>query len=199
MLADQARRLNRMVSALLDLSRLESGQLRIDRAHVELGTLVHQIAEEARTTIENHTIECKLPDEPLLVMADALRLEQVLQQLIGNAVKFSPSGGLIQIEVQRRQIDACISIIDQGIGIPLVALPHLFDRYYRAPNIDPQRLSGMGLGLYVVKEIVELHGGTIEVASQEGQGSVFTVCLPLTENTGHKSVRHIVPISMEDI
>jgi signal transduction histidine kinase len=103
----------------------------------------------------------------------------VIQNLIQNAIKYSPSGGRVTVQVERQAANACIRVSDQGIGIPAAALPQLFRRFYRAPNADSQHISGMGIGLYVVKEIVELHGGTVEVASQESQGSTFTISLPL--------------------
>ena len=81
--------------------------------------------------------------------------------------------------VEQRDTLACVAVTDQGIGIPEPAQAQLFSRFYRAPNVDPQQISGMGLGLYVVKEIVALHGGTVDVTSAEGQGSTFTICLPL--------------------
>jgi len=83
------------------------------------------------------------------------------------------------VEVARRGDRACVAVTDQGIGIPPAALPRLFSRFYRASNVNPQQFTGMGVGLYVVKEIVNLHGGEVEVTSQEGEGSTFTICLPL--------------------
>jgi len=83
------------------------------------------------------------------------------------------------VRVERRSDLGCVSVADHGIGIPSEALPRLFQRFYRAPNVNPQQISGTGVGLYVVKEIVSLHGGTIEVSSYEGEGSTFTVYLPL--------------------
>ncbi len=115
----------------------------------------------------------------LWVEGDELRLEQVLHNLIGNAVKYSPAGGGVTVRVGQRESCACAVVQDQGIGIPANSVPQLFTRFYRADNVDPQNISGMGIGLFVVKEIITLHGGTVEVASQESQGSIFTICLPL--------------------
>ena len=107
-----------------------------------------------------------------------LRLEQVLQNIIQNAVKYSPRGGAIVVETFAREQSVCVSVSDQGIGIPQDALHRLFRRFYRADNVDDKQISGMGIGLYVVKEIVALHGGSVAVESTEGAGSKFTVCLP---------------------
>jgi signal transduction histidine kinase len=130
-------------------------------------------------TFERHTIVYSDTGSPLTVEGDELRLEQVLHNLISNAVKYSPAGGSIMVRVEQRGSRACVAVRDQGIGIPAASLPRLFTRFYRAENVDPLNISGMGIGLFVVREIVSLHGGTIEVDSQEQQGSTFTVCLPL--------------------
>jgi signal transduction histidine kinase len=113
------------------------------------------------------------------VNGDAMRLEQVLENLVQNAIKYSPSGGRIQVRIEPQSDTAKLCVSDEGIGIPQTAIPQVFDRFYRAPNVDPQRITGMGIGLYVVKEIVTLHGGTVGVESGEGKGTTFTVTLPL--------------------
>ena len=110
-----------------------------------------------------------------------LRLEQVLQTLLQNAVKDSPGGGPIDMRVERRNEAAAIASADYGIGIPAAAQAELCQRFYRADNVDGRQIGGLGIGLSLVKEIVAHHGGRIEVASQEGQGSTFTVYLPLAQ------------------
>ena len=122
-----------------------------------------------------------MPDEPLIVEADALRLEQVIQNLLQNAIKYSPDGGLITLHALAQRPYVHVRITDQGMGIPQAAQARLFERFYRASNIDPQQISGLGIGLYVVQEIVTLHGGVITVESAEHQGSTFTVTLPLLD------------------
>jgi signal transduction histidine kinase len=178
-IVDQAARLNRMVTALLDISRIESGQLSITRAPLDLCVLARQVIEQARSQADDHPLELACLHEPLIVEGDDLRLEQVLQNLVQNAVKYSPDGTPITVRIARQGAQACIAVTDRGIGIPTQAIPRLFQRFYRAPNVDELRISGMGIGLYVVREIVMLHGGTVEVESEEGAGSTFTVCLPL--------------------
>ncbi|HJZ48749.1 MAG TPA: PAS domain S-box protein [Roseiflexaceae bacterium] len=176
---EQAHRLNKLVSALLDLSRIETGQLSIERGLVDLGALARRLVQETQPTTDRHTIVFSGASRPVMLLGDELRLEQVVQNLIQNAIKYSPNGGPIRVLVERIGDKGCIRVSDAGIGIPAAALPQLFRRFYRAPNADTQHISGMGIGLYVVKEIVELHGGTVDANSVEGQGSTFTICLPL--------------------
>ena len=99
--------------------------------------------------------------------------------MIQNAVKYSPDGGAIIVQVECDDTRASVAVTDSGIGIPPDALSQLFQRFYRAPNVDPQHISGLGVGLYVVKELVDLHGGTIDVSSDVGVGSTFTLSFPL--------------------
>ncbi|GIV95496.1 MAG: sensor histidine kinase [Herpetosiphonaceae bacterium] len=178
-LYEQAHRLHRLIVSLLDLSRIQLGQLIIERQIVDLAGLAQRIAEETQAISSRHIFQVKITSAPLLVEGDELRLEQVLLNLLHNAIKYSPEGGTITLRVERKGHQVEIAISDQGIGIPSDALPHLFDRFFRAGNADRQQFAGMGLGLFVVKEIVTLHGGTISVSSKEGQGSTFTIQLPL--------------------
>jgi PAS domain S-box-containing protein len=177
-IGEQAARLNRLIDVMLDISRLQTGQLTIMRAPLDISALVRRVADDIRPTLVQHTLSCDLPDTPLMVEGDELRLEQVLQNLLSNAVKYSPDGGSISVRAERQAERVCIAIADQGIGIPQANLPNLFKRFYRADNVDPQQISGMGIGLYVVRAIVELHGGQVGVVSAEAGGSTFTVCLP---------------------
>lgn len=176
---EQARRLNKLIAALLDISRIQMGQLSIERAPVDLGRLAQRVVEDMRPTRPRHTITVEVPNEPLFVEGDALRLEQVLQNLIDNATKYSPHGGPVDVCVEQKDGFAYLLVSDKGIGIPEAAQPQLFQRFYRASNADHRNISGMGVGLYVVKEIISLHDGTVGVTSTEGVGSTFAVCLPL--------------------
>jgi signal transduction histidine kinase len=178
---EQTKRLDRLIGSLLDISRIETGQLGLERAPLELGELTERVVAAFQPTLEQHRLTFQGHAGPLIIDGDALRLEQVLHNVLGNAIKYSPRGGTITVQVGRHDGRATIAITDQGIGIPSDALPQLFQRFYRAPNVDAQYISGMGIGLYVVKEIVTLHAGTIEVSSQEGAGSTFTVALPLSQ------------------
>jgi PAS domain S-box-containing protein len=176
---EQARRLNRLSNALLDVSRIEHGRLLIERQPVALEMLVRRIVEEKQPLWDRHVFQMFCTDGGLVVMCDELRLEQVFHNLLDNAVKYSPQGGLIEVRLERRADQATIQVRDEGIGIPTEAFPNLFNRFFRAGNMDHAYIGGLGIGLYLVKEIVAQHGGAIEVESTEGQGSTFTVYLPL--------------------
>jgi PAS domain S-box-containing protein len=175
----QARRLNRLTLALLDVTRIQQGRLSLDRAPFDLGALLRQIAQEIGPTLSNHQLHYAAPAEPLPMLGDALRLEQVVLNLIENAVKYSPEGGPITLTLERVGEAARVGVTDAGIGMPAEALPHVFTRFYRAENAASAHIRGMGIGLFVVHEIIALHGGRVEVTSTEGRGSSFTVWLPL--------------------
>lgn len=174
----QARRLDTLVMAMLDIARIEQGQLRLDRAPLDVVELLRRVVAESQPTFERHALALEAPGEPALVHADALRLEQVFQNLISNAVKYSSDGSPVTVRVEADGAEVCVSVRDEGIGVPASALPKLFTRFYRAENVDERKISGMGIGLYVVREIVALHGGTVAVESEEARGSTFTVRLP---------------------
>ena len=180
-ISNQASRLNRMITSLLDLSRIQTGQLSIERGAVDVRALIERVVSEVQPTFSEHTLSLSAPDAPIIVDGDELRLEQVFQNLIQNAVKYSPAGGAVYVRLERHEDKAVVAVTDEGIGIPAEALPRLFSRFYRAVNASSQNISGMGVGLYVVREIVSLHGGTVAVQSDEGQGSTFTVILPLKD------------------
>jgi signal transduction histidine kinase len=184
----QLTRLGALIATMLDVSRIDRGQLTIAREPLDLAALVRGVVEDMRLTAGARPIELAVPAVPAVladapgairVRGDALRLEQVLLNLLQNAIKYSPDGGPIQVEVARGADWAAVAVTDHGLGIQREALPHLFERFYRAPAVTSEHISGMGIGLYVVREIVSLHGGKITVASTEGAGSTFTVRLPL--------------------
>lgn len=178
MVAAQSRRLQRLIANLLDVTRLTAGRLTLQLGSIDLGELVSRLVDELRLITTQHQIELDLPETPLILSGDMLRLEQVVANLLQNAIKYSPYGGVVKVQVEQRGAEAVLKVTDQGIGIPAAALPNLFTRYYRAPNTATARISGLGIGLFVVKEIVEAHGGTVSVSSDEGYGSCFTVTLP---------------------
>jgi signal transduction histidine kinase len=178
-LVAQGRRLERLISGLLDLSRLEQGQLQLQRAPLDLAELAERVVAEVQPTAPGHSVSYQGPAAPLLVLGDAIRLEQMLLNLLQNAIRYSPEGGAVTLRLAGRDGLAVLSVSDQGIGIPADELPRLFQRFARASNADAQQIEGTGLGLYVVAEIARLHGGSVQVASKVGAGSTFTVTLPL--------------------
>lgn len=175
----QAQRLNRMITALLDVSRIQTGRFSIDPTPMDLTDLARRVVDESQLTIVDRTITLHTPDAPLAINGDEVRLEQMLQNLIGNAIKYSPNGGPIEVRLSRQDGQALLTVSDEGIGISEAAQRQLFRRFYRAENAEAYGISGMGIGLFVVKEIAELHGGEVSVRSAEGQGSAFSVRLPL--------------------
>jgi len=175
---NQAARLNRMILAMLDSTRLEQGRLSIERAPLDLAALAEQVADELRPSLERHELTVVAENNPYMLLGDALRLEQVLQNLIGNALKYSPDGGPVEVRLSRDGDHVVLAVSDRGIGIPATAIPQLFQRFFRVSEGVAGYISGMGIGLYVVKEIVALHGGEVAVESRLGAGSTFTVRLP---------------------
>jgi PAS domain S-box-containing protein len=179
----QAKRFHGLIDSLLDIGRIQVGGLQIERQPLELCSLVRALTDEIEPSLEQHTIQMGCDADALIIAGDAGRLEQVVQNLLQNAVKYSPAGGVITVRVYRQHDRAYLAVSDQGIGIPEAAKANLFQQFYRAINVDAQEIQGMGIGLYVVKEIVALHGGEIKVESREGEGSTFTVSLPLYTGT----------------
>jgi signal transduction histidine kinase len=181
MIAAQAKRLHTLLDSVLDLARLHNGQTPIARQVLDLAALARRVVADAHLTAPRHLVEFHGSDEPVVIVGDSVRLEQVLRNLLDNAVKYSPADGVITVCVEQRNAEAALTISDQGIGIPEEARAQLFERFYRASNLDPRRMQGAGIGLSIVSEIVALHGGMVEVDSAEGHGSTFTVRLPLPQ------------------
>ena len=183
MVAGQGQRLNRLIDTLLDVSRINLGHLSIERIPLDLGALTARVVDEVGITLDRHVLRVELPTEACIVPGDALRLEQVIVNLIQNAIKYSPKLGDILVMVQCTADTAILMVRDHGLGIPATALPHLFERFYRVQDDATEAIPGLGIGLSVVNEIVTLHGGDIVVESSEGVGSTFTVRLPLVNAT----------------
>lgn len=176
-ISDQAQRMHRLLATLLDFSRIENGQLDMDFGPLELGALLERVVDDSRRAHPQHAIHFQ--PAAAWIEGDSLRLEQVLHNLIGNAAKYSPVGSTIAICLAKNDRLASITICDQGIGIPAEAMPYLFERFFRAANSRKRRISGTGIGLYVVKQIIDRHNGGISVESVENSGSTFTISLPL--------------------
>ncbi|MCZ7572328.1 MAG: ATP-binding protein [Ardenticatenaceae bacterium] len=183
MIQAEAVRLQNLIDLLLDGSRLHTDQLQIEPAPMDLAALVRRYVEQVRPTLEHHILTQALPAEPVLVAGDQIRLEQVVQNLISNAIKYSPDGGPITVRLERQSRIVALMVSDRGIGVPAEKLSSLFQPFYRADNARARHIHGVGLGLAVVKEIVTRHGGTIAVESREGEGTTFTVFLPLLPET----------------
>lgn len=177
----QAKRLSTQIDSLLDGGRMAAGQFSVASIPLDLVALINSVVAMLEPALQHHTLRAILPRRPLIVIGDAPRLQQVLENLINNAVKYSPQGGAITVEMQRQRDHVTISVTDQGIGIPASAYEHLFQRFYRVDHGQDQDIRGQGIGLYVVKAIVDAHVGSVAVESEEGVGSTFTISLPLAE------------------
>jgi signal transduction histidine kinase len=173
---EEADRLAGMIENLLDASRLQAGGLNIKRSDISLPLLAGRVAERMQTQTRSHTIHVDFSDNFPIVFADENRLQQVLTNLVGNAIKYAPGGEiLIRGEVRPQQI--VISVNDQGPGIAPEDIPHVFDRFYRAPEMARQT-KGAGLGLYLSKAIIEAHDGRMWVDTVPGQGTRLCFSLP---------------------
>ena len=172
-------RLDRLIDDLLTASRIEAGRLSMEYRSQDLAALTRRVVEGAGVQYPDRQIELELADAPLLVHMDADRIEQVLSNLISNAVKFSPPGRPIRVRAERAGEMARVSVTDQGAGISLEHQQHLFEKFYRVEAGLARQTPGLGLGLHIAKGIIEAHGGHIWVRSRPGQGSTFGFDLPL--------------------
>jgi signal transduction histidine kinase len=172
----QTERLGALIAQLLDVSRLQAGRLSLRTERLDLVPLVRQVLDSLPES-EAHTFVLRAPDH-LVVRVDGLRLEQVLTNLLDNAVKYSPDGGRIEVEIRALTTpEVEIAVRDHGIGIPPERRAAIFERFYRA-HTDSYR-SGLGLGLSISRQIVELHGGTIAAEFPDDGGARFVTVLPM--------------------
>ncbi len=176
----QIERLDWLATNLLELSKLDSGLVTLDIRPDDLRGVVEAAVQQAEPVAARKgvALACVLPPEPVRLPHDPPRIGQVLANLVGNAVKFTPAGGSVTITLVATLTGARISVADTGPGIPAEDLPHLFERFWRGTGTK-ERGSGSGLGLSIVRSIVEMHGGRVEVRSTPGAGSTFTVDLPV--------------------
>lgn len=179
---EEADRLAALASDVLDVSRLQSGRLVLRLDDLDLTALVRQSVERLQITTQAHVLCLRTPPEAIWIRADRNRLEQVLLNLIGNAIKYSPQGGPIELTLTPATdaYSVQLSIQDHGIGIPREQQARLFARFARASNAAAHGISGTGLGLFLCRELLERHGGRIWLESDEGQGSTVTFVLPST-------------------
>ena len=177
----QVRHMGLLTADLMDISRISCGHLRLQRERIDLRVVVGNAIEtfESELKQRRQRLTATWPDSPVRLGADASRLEQVFVNLIGNASKYSDAGGDLAVWMHSLGGHAVIRIRDSGIGIAPAALPHIFDLFGQADAAAPRSRSGLGIGLALVRTLVELHGGSVTAASAGlGQGSEFTVRLP---------------------
>lgn len=180
----QSEKLTHLVEQLLDVSRIQAGRLVLEPGPTDLGRLVREVVTAQQSVTTRHQLAVQAPAS-LPATVDALRLEQVLTNLIENALRYSPQGGMIDVQLTALAQDGAsgvprsvqLLVRDHGIGVPAEHRPHIFDRFYQAH--PDSWLGGMGLGLYITRQIVDLHGGTVTAEFPADGGSRFVVLLPL--------------------
>jgi signal transduction histidine kinase len=173
-----AHRLNRMITEMLDLDKMESGRMEIHRESVDLNAMVSEAADRIRPNAPLHPVSLRLDPMVGELSGDRDKLTQVMANLLNNAVKYSPNGGEIVVSTRVEGNAAHVVVRDHGMGIPKNALETIFERYGRVESLATRHIQGTGLGLPIVRQIVQLHGGAVWVESTVGEGSVFHVTLP---------------------
>jgi signal transduction histidine kinase len=173
-----ANRIDRLVGDLLDVSQLQLGRMEIRREKLDLSELVDVVARRVALTTKKHEVRV-VESEPIVVQADRIRLERVLDKLLDNAIRYSPRGGQVDVSVGVREERAIVCVADHGVGIAQEKQVRIFERFYRAHTDTPHDYGGMGVGLYISREIIEQHGGTMWFRSAEGRGSRFCFSLPV--------------------
>lgn len=179
----QSEQLERLVNDLLDLSRVQWGELNLQYSSFYLADVLTERAQLAQISTEEHTITLDIATQDTRIMADKLRVSQVIGNILDNAIRFSPQGRQVKIELKAEDNVYVVSITDQGIGVSPAHIDRIFERFYRVRSIASRQHSGIGLGLFVARAIVEAHGGRIWVTSNEGLGSTFSFTLPQAPET----------------
>ncbi|WP_411278864.1 response regulator [Gemmatimonas sp.] len=177
----QAKQLTRLVDDLLDVSRITQGKIRLRTEQLDLRHVVQDAVESSRTLIDEmgHELTVEMPDTPLLVRGDPARLTQVVANLLNNAAKYQLENGTIAVQIAHDGTDSVIVVRDRGIGISREAMPRIFDLFAQGERVPDRAAGGLGIGLSLVKQMVELHGGTVRAESSGvGQGSAFVVHIP---------------------
>ncbi|CAD5201951.1 sensor histidine kinase [Pseudomonas sp. FEN] len=185
LLEGQVRHMSRLVEDLLDVSRASTGKFRLDRRLVDMAQILHEAIEICSPVMLAHHLQfsAELPECGLLMDGDAVRLAQILGNLLGNAAKYTPAGGTVRLSVSTAADALEIRICDSGIGISAKALPFIFEPFVQDVHAIGFNGAGLGIGLTVVRELVEAHGGTVTGKSEgDGKGSEFVVTLPLVKD-----------------
>ena len=195
----QVKNLSRLVDDLLDVSRITLGKVQLRVEPLELGPVITRAVASVRQLMDErqHELSVALPQEPVCLDADPTRLEQVVVNLLNNAAKYTEPGGRIGIEVERQSHEVVITVRDTGIGIPPAMLTRVFDMFIQVDRSSARSMDGLGIGLALVRSIAEMHGGSVSATSTPGEGSNFSVHLPLAEVTPERLPRADVEIRGE--
>jgi two-component system phosphate regulon sensor histidine kinase PhoR len=187
-------RLNLLVNDLLSLARLESKEANLQLAEIRLPDFLEAVTRDwaKRLAVKNLRLELEVPDNFPTLRADERRLEEVVHNLLDNAVKYSPPNGRILIQASAPNQEIVLSVRDEGVGIAAGELPRIFERFYRADRARSRELGGTGLGLSIVKHIAQLHGGRVEAESVLGQGATIRVILPNPPQTNPGSAARVL-------
>ncbi len=197
----QARALTRLVDDLLDISRITQNRLELRREPASLSAIVEAAVESSRPLIDagGHTLDIQLPDEAIVLLADVTRVAQVISNLLNNAARYSDKRGRIVVDVRREELEAVVTIVDEGIGIPAAMLGRVFEMFVQVDRAHERGRGGLGVGLALSKQLVEMHGGRILAHSGgPGLGSTFEIRLPITvdiESSVRVTVKDDAPVS----
>lgn len=175
----QVDQLDRSIGDLLEIARIETGRLDLRLEEVDARSLAEEAVELFRPTAPQVAFELSTPRAPVPLRCDPIRVQQVLNNLISNAIKYSRDGGAVAVSVERDRSHVSFSVQDRGFGIAEAELPRLFEPFRRGESAAQSSVPGEGLGLFVSRRIVEAHAGSLEVRSVEGEGSTFRIELPL--------------------
>ncbi|HEV3300755.1 MAG TPA: ATP-binding protein [Planctomycetaceae bacterium] len=196
----QVIQLTHLVDDLLDVSRAITGRIELRREPIAVGGIMERAVETVRPLIDQrkHELTVSLPPDPIWLYADAARLEQVVTNLLTNAVKYTSAGGHIWLSVQQEDDKAVLRVRDTGLGITPAFLPHVFDLFTQAERSSDRLQGGLGIGLALVKRLVEMHEGTVSVSSTLGQGSEFVVSLPVDQSVALSQKTQPPPIEIDE-
>lgn len=189
----QVTRLERMIGDLLDVAKIEAGQLEIKLERHDVVELVRQSVELFEGVPSKHEITLTVPDRPVVLSCDALRIEQIVINLVSNALKYSPEASAVDVRVARSTSSLVIAVVDRGVGISTEDQKRLFEPFRRV-GLSKEAVPGVGLGLFVVRRLVEAHGGRIDIESSIGAGSTFRVLLPLPRDAAARPVGQGHPV-----
>ena len=180
---DQSNRLTRLINELLDVSRTQSNTLSLYAEPLDLRQLVHEVVDNLQLTAPDFVLDLQMPALPTVINADRQRIEQVLVNLVQNAIKYSGQTERVEISVRTEGGEVITTVRDFGVGIPLDQQERVFERFFRARNVSSRHYSGLGLGLFIARGLIERHGGRMWLQSVEGVGSTFAFALPLLRDS----------------